>query len=150
MINVNTFIKFNDNFINIFYLKEKIKNSNYIEGAIELTINGKNLIDKSMYDYIDDLWSYLSEGLFIVSQGEEFKCYFPDQPIAVSFIPQKGNRILVSVKCHEEIKTSIDRYEFLNSMAEHAKLFFEKLEDLNSASMGTRKSALQFIEKIRL
>lgn len=150
MISINTFIKLNDNFINIFDLKEKIKNKNYIEGAIELTINGKILIDKSMYDYIDELWSYISEGLFIVSQNEEFKCYFPDQPIAVNFIPQKGNRILVSITCHEEIKISINRYEFLHSMIEHAKLFFAKLEDLNSASMGTRKSALQFIDKISL
>lgn len=67
MINIDTFIKFNDDFINIFDFKEKIRNNDYIEGVIELTINDKSLIDKSMYDYIDELWSYLSEGLFIVS-----------------------------------------------------------------------------------
>ncbi|MCW2255249.1 hypothetical protein M2263_001340 [Providencia alcalifaciens] len=150
MISINTFIKINNDFIDIFDFDKKIKNNDYIDGAIELTINGKKLIDKSMYDYIDDLWSYLSEGLFVVSQGKEFKCYFPDQPIEVNFIPQKGNRILVSVNCHEEIKTSIDKSEFLHVMTEHAKKFFEKLEDLNSASMGTRMSALQFLDRINL
>ncbi|MBU9977827.1 hypothetical protein KTP48_03595 [Proteus mirabilis] len=150
MISIKTFIKLNDEFIDIFNLNEKIKNNDYIDGAIELTINGKVLMDKSMYDYIDDFWSYLSEGLYIVSQEKEFKCFFPDQPIEVNFIPQKENRILVSVNCHEEIKTFVDKSEFLHVMTEHAKKFFEKLEDLNSASMGTRKSALQFLDKINL
>ncbi len=68
MISINTFIKINNDFIDVFDFDKKIKNNDYIDGAIELTINGKKLIDKSMYDYIDDLWSYLSEGLFLVSQ----------------------------------------------------------------------------------
>ncbi|EYU13172.1 hypothetical protein [Photorhabdus aegyptia] len=148
MIRINTYIKTKDEYIDIFQYDGKIKNVDYIDGALELTINGKNLIDKTMYDYIDDLWSYLSEGLSLLYDNKEFKCYFPDQPIEVRFIPSKGDRVVVSVNCHSETKTSIDRKEFLISMRDHAIKFFEKLEELSPRTVGTRKAAMQYLEKI--
>ncbi|MDM3558090.1 hypothetical protein PAK39_16300 [Proteus mirabilis] len=42
MISINTFIKINNDFIDVFDFDKKIKNNDYIDGAIELTINGKN------------------------------------------------------------------------------------------------------------
>ena len=61
-----------DDFINVFDFNGHIDNPDNIDGAIELSIYGKKLIDKSMWDYIDALWCYLSTGLSVVSNGEEF------------------------------------------------------------------------------
>ncbi|MDC9595124.1 hypothetical protein [Xenorhabdus sp. IM139775] len=148
MISINTYIKIKDEYIDIFQYDGKFKNSDYIDGALELTINGISLIDKSMYDYIDDLWCYLAEGLSILEDNQEFKCYFPDQPIEVKFTPSKGNRVLVSVNCHSEVKTSIEKEEFLIVMSEHAKRFFKRMEDLNPSSIGAYREAMQYLKKI--
>ncbi|PHM21990.1 hypothetical protein [Xenorhabdus ehlersii] len=150
MINVNTYIKIKEEYIDFFQYDGDIKRIDYIDGALELTINGINLIDKSMYDYIDDLWSYLSEGLALLYDNKEFKCYFPDQPIEVKFIPSKGNRVLVSVNCHSEVKTSVDKNYFLIAMRDHAKKFFKRLEYLKPSSMGECKAAMKYLEVIKL
>ncbi|MDC9583222.1 hypothetical protein PSI15_16995 [Xenorhabdus sp. PR6a] len=148
MISINTYIKIKDEYIDIFQYDGGVKSSDYIDGTLELTINGISLIDKSMYDYIDDLWCYLAEGLSVLYDNQEFKCYFPDQPIEVKFTPSKGNRVLVSVNCHSEVKTSIEKEEFLIAMSGHAKRFFERMEDLNPSSIGAYRTAMQYLEKI--
>ncbi|OTA16233.1 hypothetical protein Xvie_02003 [Xenorhabdus vietnamensis] len=109
-ININSYIKIGDEFIDIFQYEGGIDDIDYIDGALELTINGESLIDKSMWDNIDSLWNYFSHGLLSVYENKEFKCHFPDQPIEVKFIPLKENRkILVSVRLpfHPAVKISI-------------------------------------------
>ncbi|MDC9589474.1 hypothetical protein PSI23_09160 [Xenorhabdus sp. XENO-10] len=150
-ITINSYIKIGDEFIDIFQYEGEIKRSDYIDGALELTINGKLLITKTMWDDIVDLWSYFSEGLLLAYENKEFKCYFPDQPIEVKFIPLKGHRrVCVSVNSHSEVKTSIEKNEFLIVMRDHAIKFFERLEYLKSATMGDRVQAMQYLGKIKL
>ncbi|MDC9596949.1 hypothetical protein [Xenorhabdus anantnagensis] len=150
-ININTYIKVKDEFIDFYQYEGDIKKSDYVDGVLELTINGKPLIDKSMWDDIIDLWSYLSEGLFLVYENKEFKCYFPDQPIEVKFIPLKGHRrVCVSVNCHSEVKTSIEKNEFLIAMRDHAIKFFERLEYLKPSEMGECAYSIKLLEKIKL
>ncbi|ELY4465718.1 hypothetical protein SMZ70_004046, partial [Cronobacter sakazakii] len=86
---MKTYIKCGDNYIDFFDFTGPVKDVDYIDGAVELSINGVCLIDKSMYDYIDQLWSYLAEGLSKINKGETFETYFPDQPIAVKIIADK-------------------------------------------------------------
>ncbi|MFQ0993384.1 hypothetical protein [Gilliamella apicola] len=71
----------------------------------------KKLIDRSVWDYIVELWCYLSSGLSVVYDGEEFKTTYPDQPIEVKFKPiQSNHNILVSVKVgSEEKKIIVDK-----------------------------------------
>ena len=127
---VNTYIKIGDDFINIFDFNGHIDKRDYIEGSIELLIYGKKLIDRSVWDYIVDLWCYLSEGLSVVYDGEEFKTTYPDQPIEVKFKPiQSNHNLLVSVKIgSEEKKIIVDKKAFLSAMLDHAKQFFERLD----------------------
>ena len=55
----------------------------YVHGAIELEIGGIMLLDRSMWDLVDQLWIYwimaIEQATF--APGAEF--YFPDQPIRV-------------------------------------------------------------------
>jgi len=127
---INSYIKIGDDFINIFDFNGHINKRDYIEGSIELLIFGKKLIDRSVWDYIVDLWCYLSDGLSVVYDGGEFETTYPDQPIEVKFKPIHSNRnILVSVKIgSEEKKIIVDKKAFLSAMLDHAKQFFERLE----------------------
>ncbi|SFN73028.1 hypothetical protein [Xenorhabdus japonica] len=150
-ISINSYIKIGDEFIDIFQYEGYVKNSDYIEGALELTINGKPLITKAMWDDINWLWGFFAEGLLLVYENKEFSCYFPDQPIEVKFIPLKGHRrVCISVNCHSEVKTSTEKNEFLIAMRDHAIQFFERLEYLKSATMGDRVQAMQYLGKIKL
>ena len=64
MIIIKTYIKDdNDNFILVQNFNQTVKDSTYMNGAIELTINNVNLITINMWDYIVTLWAYLIQGL---------------------------------------------------------------------------------------
>ncbi|MDC9590727.1 hypothetical protein PSI23_15895 [Xenorhabdus sp. XENO-10] len=153
-ISINSYIKIGDEFIDFFQYEGNIKDPFYLEGALELTINGKPLIDKSMWDYIDQLWGYFSEGLSLVYENKEFESTFPDQPINVKFIPLKGHkRVSVSVRCPfcTEVKTSIDKNEFLIAMRDHAIKFFEKLGYLDPSLLDVIALTKQtYLDKIKL
>ena len=99
----------------------------YIEGALELTINGINLISIEMWDCVDQLWAYLIDGLVSVNNKKIFTCYFPDQPIKVSFLPISNINIMVSVTCNKEKKTIINKKEFLDAMQKSARHFLKYL-----------------------
>lgn len=122
-ISVKTYIKCGDNYTDFFDFTGPVKDVDYIDGAVELSINGVCLIDKSMYDYIDQLWSYLAEGLSKINKGETFVTYFPDQPIAVKIIADKNN-ILISVHCHSEVKVYVNKNIFLLKNSRACKGFF--------------------------
>lgn len=145
---VETYVKVADGFVDFFEFQSEVRRLDQIEGALVLSINGERLIDKSMFDYVDDLWSYLSEGLLQISEGKSFRCYFPDQPIEVKLTPSNG-RLQVSVTCHSEVSVAVDKDEFVRVMSEHARKFFTWLQAIEPGAKGTCDYALGHLNKIR-
>lgn len=88
-ISLKTYIKNNNEFVEFSHYTEAFKDSFYIEGAIELTINGVVIFDKEMWDYIDQLWSYIADGIICIQDNQPFETYFPGQPIKVSYYANK-------------------------------------------------------------
>lgn len=69
----------------------------YIEGSLELIIDSVAIIDKAMWDYINELWAYVSNMVeLLIAQGES-ETYFPDQPIKLSFRRQDKGWVLVTL-----------------------------------------------------
>lgn len=126
MIEIKSYIKYKKVFIDIFEFDGVIADSNYIEGGLVLTINGVELINLEMWDYIDQLWAYISTGLKAVSENKEFETNFPDQPIKVKFKPIRQD-ILLTVICHSEEKVVVNKNVFVNEMSKYAISFFERL-----------------------
>ncbi|NTX19954.1 hypothetical protein [Burkholderia cepacia] len=127
MISSKTYLKIKNKFVDFHAFDGEIQDPNYIEGAIELSVGGVVLLDKSMWDCVDQLWAYLTEGLVCVSRGKEFKTYFPDQPIEIKF-DIRGGGVVFSVTVHEIIKVVVDRFEFVSEMKRFAIEFFEDLK----------------------
>ncbi|MDD1012348.1 hypothetical protein [Pseudomonas rubra] len=146
-ITIETYVKTGERFIDFFEYEGGFNSQDSIEGALVLSINGTSLIDKSMFDYVDDLWSYLSEGLQHVSEGKAFSCFFPDQPIEVKLTPSKG-RLQLSVNCHREVSVTVDTDEFVRVMSEHARQFFTHLQKIEPGAKGTCSYALGNLDKI--
>lgn len=131
MILVKTYIKSKSGFVEFNHYKEEFEDLDYIEGAIELTINGVVLLNKDMWDYIDQLWSYIADGIICIQSNKSFETYFPDQPIKVSFTPIKES-VSVSVTCDSENKVKVDKREFIHEMSKHAIVFFDYLRRKDS------------------
>ncbi|MDX4951182.1 hypothetical protein [Proteus mirabilis] len=135
MIEVSTFLKVGNEFLNIYDYEGELDDDFYVEGALELSINNIKLIDKSMWDCIDQLWCYFVDGLILISENKEFRTNFPDQPIEVIFTPVKEH-ILISVKANIQKKAFIKKAVFITYMASHAKEFFAKLVTLGKANVN--------------
>ncbi|MDN7895063.1 hypothetical protein [Burkholderia cepacia] len=127
MIVANTYLKIKKKFVDFYDFNGKIPDPDYIEGAIELSINGVEILNKEMWDYVDQLWAYLAEGVICVARGEGFKTYFPDQPIEISFGIQ-GSKVVVAVTVHETVKVVVERSEFVSEMRRLAVEFFEGMK----------------------
>lgn len=128
MITAKTYIKIKKKFVEFHDFNGKVQDPDYIEGAIELAVNGFTIIDRSMWDYVDQLWAYLTEGVVCVARGEDFKTFFPDQPIEMSFATQ-GDDVIMAVTVHETVRVVIDRSEFISEMKNFAIDFFEDLKN---------------------
>ncbi|WP_174973709.1 hypothetical protein [Burkholderia contaminans] len=126
MIVAKTYLKVKKKFVDFNDFDGKIPGQNYVEGAIELSINGVEIFNKEMWDCVDQLWAYLAEGVMCVARGEDFKTYFPDQPIEVSFSVRAG-KVIVAVTVHETVKVTVDQSEFVSEMKRLAVDFFEVL-----------------------
>ena len=136
MIEISTFLKVGNDFIDIYNYEGDLDDDFYVEGALELSINNTKLIDKSMWDCIDQLWCYFIEGLILISKNEGFRTNFPDQPIEVTFTPIK-KQVLISVKANVQKKVFIEKDMFITCMALHAKKFLAKLVTLGNANVNT-------------
>ncbi|WP_175857546.1 hypothetical protein [Burkholderia anthina] len=127
MISSKTYLKVKKKFVDFHGFDGKIQDPDYIEGAIELSVDGVVLLDRSMWDCVDQLWAYLTEGLVCISRGEGFKTYFPDQPIEIKFAVH-GSSVVFSVTVNETVKVVVDRFEFISEMKRFAIEFFEDLK----------------------
>ena len=57
----------------------------YVEGAIELTIDATTIIGTEEWDYVDQLWAYIANMLLNLKTDDVASTYFPDQPIKLTF-----------------------------------------------------------------
>ena len=129
-IEVNTYLKNGDDFIPFQDFNYPIKDYEYIEGAIELIINGRELLSKSMWDYVDILWAYIIDGLKQLSEGKDFSTNFPDQPLGISVTHLHDNKLQVTVDCHGKKSAVVDKYEFINALKAEARCFLAAMTDI--------------------
>ena len=103
----------------------------YVEGAVELTIDGVPIIDTVMWDYIDQLWAYVSDMVLSLQEQGQASTYFPDQPIKLSFRRNGKDRILVTLEINGATRTaSADEGELVASLQEHGSTFFRKMIEI--------------------
>lgn len=118
-IDTNYFIELDD------YQKidpQKI-DEDYINGLIEISINGNKVTDFTYYDDIYDLWSYYVTALDELLEKNESSFSYPDMPLNVSLNLQ-GNRVVFKIGDRE---FNLGAKLFLNQMSKEAKRFFHTL-----------------------
>jgi hypothetical protein len=136
MFEVQSFLRANGNFIPVSDFTTEISDTDYIEGAIEIYFCGKGLLTRNHWDYVDQLWAYFVDGLFEVAAGKEFSTYLPDQPIKVTFKPDRHRmRVTLEVVDRDGTRTaSVEYNEFIRVMTTQGKAFFNQMAKLVPAS----------------
>lgn len=153
MISIASYLKQGSELVPIAELRGPIADENYIEGAIELSINHKPLLTTAQVDYVDQLWAYLVQGMVEnVSEGRPFKTYFPDCPIEVTLSPEpERQRITVGVDLRNKrgpISATAPLAEFKRVFAAEARRFLETLMPLVSDHRSTYERLLEEIATI--
>ncbi len=98
----------------------------YINGLIEISINGNKITDFTYYDDIYDLWSYYITAFDELLEKNKSSFSYPDMPLIVTLYLQ-GNRIVFKIGDKE---FNVEAKPFLNQMSNEAKRFFHTLINL--------------------
>lgn len=102
MIEIKTFLKYNDDFIDVEDEK-KLKNlygridEDYIEGAITMSYWSEEIIGLRHWDLVDQLWAYIITMLHDCLTNGKAEFLFPDQPLKAGIELIKNGMCLFTV-----------------------------------------------------
>lgn len=104
----------------------------HIEGAIALTINSVEILDTSVWDYVDQLWAYISDMIIALRERGEAITYFPDQPIRLSFRKHGLDQVLVTLELDASTRrvASINESELISALRACGLAFFRTMSEL--------------------
>ncbi|MCM3922259.1 hypothetical protein ND748_11395 [Frankia sp. AiPs1] len=132
MIEVETLLRRPDgSFVQVERVRRRPPDGRYIKGAINLSINGKKIISEREWDYIDQLWSYISNLVGSLAVMKQVSTYFPDQPVFLEFRRSGREMLIVSCKSGAETRqANVGEREFLNALRTAGDIFFRKMSAL--------------------
>lgn len=132
MIEVTSYLRESDGqFTRVDAVASPPSNHRYVEGAVELKIDGIPIIDTVMWDYVDQLWAYIGDMVSSLREQGQASTYFPDQPIKLTFRKQGGKRVLVTLEINGVTrKASADESELVASLRKNGSAFFRKMTEL--------------------
>ena len=129
MLTIKSLIKIDDKLVPIDEFEGPVVDPDYIEGAIDLTIDHKPILRRELVDYVDQLWAYLVDGLGEVVAGREFSTGYPDMPIDIVLSP-RGSNVSISVrsKSHKwDADACTAVAELVDALVPAGTLFFERM-----------------------
>jgi hypothetical protein len=148
MVSIATYLKQGGRLVPIEEFRGPIEDEDYIEGAIELSINGTPLLTTAQIDYVDQLWAYLIQGMAEeVREGQPFSTFFPDCPVEVTLRPEPARqRITVGVDLKQTrgpVSASAPLAEFKQVFATEGRRFLHALLPLVSSHRSAYERLLQ-------
>jgi len=125
MVVVESYIREDEEFIAIGEYKGPIKDPDYVDGAVVLSVDGNYVFIREAWDDINHFWPYLISATLDVLHGRTGSFFYPDQPIPVTLTPiASGTRVLVSVKDVNPRLANVDTCELCTAIAAGARYFF--------------------------
>ncbi|WP_051835595.1 hypothetical protein [Streptomyces sp. NRRL S-481] len=115
----------------------------YIDGAIDLFVHGVPILDRELWDCVDQLWAYICNMVEELRTQEKTYSYFPDQPVKLTFKRIRAGQILVSLNWPTEGRQAVVEEDlFLEQLQESGREFFEQMKDLVPINTGAYDEAL--------
>ncbi len=148
MIEIKTLFRIKNDFVPIEEFSGSFNDIDYIEGAISLSINNVTILSLNTWDYVDQLWAYIINGLEDIILGKNYFTYLPDQPIGLSFEIVGNNMVKVSVDYKGCGTAVISKNIFISNMCKNGRIFFNKMLDIVPKYKDSWVKYLNKIEKI--
>ncbi|MBM7774691.1 hypothetical protein JOD54_004895 [Actinokineospora baliensis] len=121
----------------------------HIEGAVELRLNGEEIIGRSTWDYVDQLWAYIVDMLEEFTRTPRVSTYFPDQPVELSFEARRG-RVEVTSRAGAGVRrSSVERVAFVGALKAAGDRFFADMTEVaprNAADYSLLRNRLAAVE----
>ncbi|MDH6122074.1 hypothetical protein ABH930_006334 [Kitasatospora sp. GAS204A] len=150
MISINSYIRRDANtFEPISLTQTAAANSAYIEGAIELSIDGTGIIGKEAWDYVDQLWSYIVDMATRLRCGQSASSYFPDQPLKLTFQKEPGGNIRVTLESDGTSRSAMASESlFYVELKKAGREFFEKFIELYPENRESYMDSLKELQSL--
>lgn len=151
-VEVRSYIQAGDTFVPIAQFNGPLEDRNYVEGALELIIDGKTVSDISYNDLIDQFWAYIIGCLEKVVAGERGETFWPDQPIKLAFSPIPANKVLVerSGSSDPDVRVVVDTFDLVDALLAGASEFFRVYLPLSDWNPADVLEPLERLENWRL
>lgn len=148
MITVKSYLGADSNLVPAEEFTGPIADEDYIEGAVELTIDDIAMLTRAQVDYVDQLWAYLVNGLDEVVAGRTFTTCFPDMPIEIALRPE-GAHVTMSVTSKRSSATATTSLaDLLAAMIPAARTFFARIGPLAPSNAPSYEYVLETLNKI--
>ncbi|GAA4656971.1 hypothetical protein GCM10023347_03970 [Streptomyces chumphonensis] len=131
MVEVETFLRDEDGrFVTAAACRMPPPDTDYVEGAVRLSVGGTEILGTEEWDYVDQLWCYMADMLTCLHSSGYAETYFPDQPIKLSF-RRVGSRVVVSAEVGRDTRTSDAPSAALDAaLRSGGRAFFDRMADL--------------------
>jgi len=141
MIKVDTYIKDDNKFVPIEQYTGTVPDPMYVEGAIYLKINEREILTLDLWDDVNWLWGYIVTGFEDLLEQSEWTTSFPDQPIDLTFRLYKNrNRIEIEVTPSKGlVKAVAPLNEFLTAMNDAGQKYFTRISEIGGED-GSREA----------
>lgn len=152
-VKISTFVLFDrkEGFVDIYYTKRQEKKRKFLEGAIVLEVNGRNVIDKSLWDDIEFIWYELVDMTVDFIEHGKGKMEFPDQPISANIRKVKGGLVRLEVSAWDgKIISSSSALEsdYLYALKNEGPKALRRLSEINISNIELNEQAIEKLHRI--
>ncbi|WP_166882190.1 hypothetical protein [Massilia mucilaginosa] len=132
MFSVKTVLKHGRGFVPLEDWQGKVADSDYVAGALILSLDGNIILDESLCDDINWLWPLIVNGLPDLLDGKDTETGFPDQPItfSVKHVDREWLRLHVFCGEHDYARKKIRKRDYLGEMTRAAIDFFTRFDSI--------------------
>lgn len=131
MLKITSFLRLpNGNFVKVKECKTRPIDPDYVEGAIEISVDGVEVVGKREWDYVDQLWAYIVDMMDSLRSSEVASTYYPDQPIKLEFACRGPQVLITAVVGEKERRGRVDRAELERVVGDAGRLFFQRMAEL--------------------
>lgn len=148
MLNIQSYVRLKGNLVPIDEARGTVQDPHYVEGAIEMTVDDRPILTKTMCDLVDQLWAYLLTGLEDIQTGGNYHSYFPDQPISMMLRKIPGGAIEIIVNDGHDRHGKIGHGDVAQQFLPSARRFFGTMQKVNPDFVDRYRHELQRIDRL--
>ena len=128
-----------------------LKDPNYVDGSIRVSVNGKSLITDKEWTDIVHWWARMGTILRDLSIGttQVVETYFPDSALKMHF-EAMGDKLAWQISSPEPRRAVLDRSQTIQALAWESRATFERLKVLNPACASNYDVDLAYLAKLSL